>query len=400
MATRWEQALGALAGEKATCRPLLLLADNLSVETARQLDEIEAPADPDQVTASVYYDAPAGNFDAAEIERHLIAFAKRSGISFFQGRGIASYVLAESTKSGSLVASVGDEVALLGGVGALTLSIDESQALELLRTGTFETVVPQTIHVALAGCLPQDTCAKDAWLTMAKTLAPKIEGRAVELVGETVSTLSRKDAEDLCLIMRRAGAHSCVCETELAPLGSDKVVDLTFDLADAAPQAIEPGSFSQVKALEDIVGTQVDACFIGGRTGGAIEDLRVAREVLAGHDIPLAVRVCVAPATNEVFSQAIEEGIIEDLIDAGAQILNAGTDSCCTTSKGVVGAGETLFATSVWNEPGCAGSPEAQVYLGSTQAVAAAALTGSIALPASHQVHRDGVTSAPAAKEA
>ena len=95
MATRWEQALGALAGEKATCRPLLLLADNLSVETARQLDEIEAPADPDQVTASVYYDAPAGNFDAAEIEHHLIAFAKRSGISFFQGRGIASYVLAE-----------------------------------------------------------------------------------------------------------------------------------------------------------------------------------------------------------------------------------------------------------------------------------------------------------------
>ncbi len=367
----WEQALGAPAGEEVPCEPKLLLADNMSVETAHELDAIE-PANPAGIVASVYYDAPAGNFDAAEIQKHQIAFAKRTGVRFFQGEGIASYILASEVKPLELIASVGDEVALLGAEGACTITLTEQQMLDVLRTGKVVVKVPETVYVRLAGELPEGACWKDACYALCRSLAEQFAGKAVELVGEQVAALTESQLQDLCLAVRRAGAFACLAAGDSA----DDAV--TFDLSAVVPMAIAPGAFSNIVALDDVIGTHLDGCFIGGRTGGSIEDMRIARDIIAGKRIPLPLRLCIAPATNQVFSQAIDEGIIEDFIDAGAQILNAGTDSCCTTSKGVMGAGEVLFATSIWNEPGCAGDKDSEVYLGSTAAVAASALAGKI----------------------
>lgn len=87
----------------------------------------------------------------------------------------------------------------------------------------------------------------------------------------------------------------------------------------------------------------------------------------------------MAPSTNEVFLQAIEEGLIQQFIDCGAQILNAGCASCRTTSKGVLGSKEVMLATSMYNTEGCNGMKDSSVYLADTKTVAKSALVGKIA---------------------
>lgn len=94
-----------------------------------------------------------------------------------------------------------------------------------------------------------------------------------------------------------------------------------------------PGAIHQSQPTAELKGTPLSACFIGGCTGGSIEDLRTAAAILKGKRIPINMRLSIGPQTNEVYKQAISEGLIQTFIDSGAQILSTGCASCVTTSK-------------------------------------------------------------------
>jgi 3-isopropylmalate/(R)-2-methylmalate dehydratase large subunit len=153
---------------------------------------------------------------------------------------------------------------------------------------------------------------------------------------------------------------------------------IEYDVSSTRPIVTLPGSLYQSKKVEELKGVAINAAFIGGCMGGRIEDVRIAADILKGKRIKLGVRLMVGFASNAVYLQAAEEGLIDIFMDSGAQVTNPGCGSCQTTSIGVVGDGEVLITTGSHNHPGCAGTEDSSVYIASAATVATAALNGYI----------------------
>jgi len=129
------------------------------------------------------------------------------------------------------------------------------------------------------------------------------------------------------------------------------------------------------------LGVSVQQAFLGSCTNGRIEDLREAATILSGHTIHPDVRMIVSPASQEVIKQAIDEGILKILIEAGAEVTSPSCGACVGSHQGLLAPGETCISSSNRNFRGRMGSPEANIYLASPASVAAAALTGKITDP-------------------
>jgi homoaconitase/3-isopropylmalate dehydratase large subunit len=156
---------------------------------------------------------------------------------------------------------------------------------------------------------------------------------------------------------------------------------LTFDVSDLAPQIARPHTVDNVVPVTEIEGLRIDQALIGTCTNGRLEDLQAAAELLRGKHIAPHVRLLVLPASREVFLEAIEEGIITDLVLAGATVLNPGCGPCLGAHEGCMAPGERTLSTANRNFRGRMGSREAEIYLASPATVAASALAGHIADP-------------------
>ena len=173
--------------------------------------------------------------------------------------------------------------------------------------------------------------------------------------------------------------------TDIAELHPDAdacyLKTLHFDASILLPQVSRPHMPDQVTSIETVVGTKVDVAFIGTCVNGRLEDLHAAASVLEGKEVPPSVRLMVAPASREVFLQAMMDGTAETLIRAGATFLPSGCGPCVGTHNGVPGPNETAISTGNRNFKGRMGNPNASVYLASPMTVAASALAGRIVHP-------------------
>jgi len=131
--------------------------------------------------------------------------------------------------------------------------------------------------------------------------------------------------------------------------------------------------------IDELIGTKIDAAFIGSCTNSRLEDLRSAAEVLRGQK--LAVRLIIAPASKAVFDTALADGTIQTLTDAGAVFITSGCGPCVGTHLGVPGDGETVISSTNRNFQGRMGNPKSNIYLASPAVVAAAAMAGEIVDP-------------------
>jgi 3-isopropylmalate/(R)-2-methylmalate dehydratase large subunit len=136
-----------------------------------------------------------------------------------------------------------------------------------------------------------------------------------------------------------------------------------------------------VKLVANAAGQRIDIAEIGASTGGRLEDLRMAAKILKGKKVHPEVRFQVVPLTREIFKQALKEGLVEVLHDAGANFFPAGSGSNQATNMGALAAGQTMICTLPRNFPGRHGSKDAKVYLASAYTVAASAIKGEIADP-------------------
>ena len=139
-----------------------------------------------------------------------------------------------------------------------------------------------------------------------------------------------------------------------------------------------------VHPLEKFIGIPIDQAFLGTCTGGRAEDLAVAAKILKGKRIHRGTRFIVVPASRGVLLEAIEKGIMQTLIEAGATFVTPGCAACLGTHEGILAPGETCITASSRNFPGRMGSTEARIYVGSPASVAAAALEGKIVDPAGY----------------
>jgi homoaconitase/3-isopropylmalate dehydratase large subunit len=184
--------------------------------------------------------------------------------------------------------------------------------------------------------------------------------------------------------------HRVKTSTDFAHLKSDKDAQyertVEFDVSKMEPQIACPSSVDNVKPISEIGDVPIDQAFIGSCTNGRLEDLQLAAQIMKGKKIKDGVRVLVIPASQEIYKQALADGLVEIFTEAGAIFCGSACGPCLGGHIGLLAAGETCVSTSNRNFIGRMGSTQASVYLASPAVVAASALTGKITSPLTLEV--------------
>ena len=224
---------------------------------------------------------------------------------------------------------------------------------------------------------------------------------SAEFTGPTIKDMSIAGRMTLCNMAVEMGAKNGIIEPDettrkflegrvktlpdFEALKSDKdaVYERTveFDVSKMEPQIACPSSVDNVKPVSEVGNVPIEQAFIGSCTNGRIEDLRLAAQVMKGKQVKDGVRALVIPASQEVYKQALNEGLMEIFTDAGAIVCGSACGPCLGGHIGLLAAGETCVSTSNRNFIGRMGSTQASVYLASPATVAASAVTGKITDP-------------------
>jgi len=287
-----------------------------------------------------------------------------------------------------------------GAFGAYMFGVGSTEMLGVVVTGEIWLRVPETIAMWWDGRLPAGVTAKDMMLHMLGRFGMN-GGRyqAVEFCGPAVGALSMQERMTLSNMSAELGAQVGLIAPDqttadflaragapaidTTPWFSDEGADCTrhrFDASVLEPQVAAPHSPANAHGVSRFAETPIDVAYIGACTGAKLEDLRAAAQVLRGHRIPSSVRLIVAPASLQDQQQAREEGVLQALLDAGAELFPTACGACSGYGD-PMGDDITVISTTARNFKGRMGSASAQVYLGSPYTVAAAALRGRVTDP-------------------
>jgi len=350
------------------------------------------------------HQVPAESVMAAELHKKLRSFAKEQGIRFYDvGRGgICHQVMPEKghVVPGTVMVGADSHTCTYGAFGAFATGIGSTEAAAVFATGKIWLKVPETIRMNVEGKFKHYVTPKDLILSLiGKVRADGATYKAVEFTGSTIRSMSMAGRMTLCNMVVEMGAKNGIVEPDettskflegrldqpFEALESDvdasyeRVIE--FDVASLEPTVACPASVDNVKPASELNNVTVEQAFIGSCTNGRIEDLRLAAEVLKGKTVKDGVRALVIPASQEVYRQAVEEGLVEIFTDAGAMVCGSACGPCLGGHIGLLAAGETCVSTSNRNFIGRMGSTQANVYLASPATVAASALTGRITDP-------------------
>ena len=291
-----------------------------------------------------------------------------------------------------------------GAFGAYMFGIGSTEMLGVVVTGEIWLRVPRTIRMQWDGKLAPGVVAKDMMLHMlgrfgmngGQYQAIEFCGTAVQALGMAERmTLSNMSAElgsqvgliapDDTTLQWLAGTGAPAVDiaglyTDADAAASDACETHRFDARVLAPMVAAPHSPANAGPVQDFSGTRIDVAYIGACTGAKLEDLRAAAQVLRGHRVAAGVKLMVAPASIQDQEAARSEGVLQTLVDAGAQLFATSCGACA-------GYGETLaenanvISSTARNFKGRMGPASTQVYLASPYTVAASALQGRIADP-------------------
>ncbi len=355
----------------------IIINDGVSHKAEDMVNEEKGLKNKDNITVILDHDIPAGSFDSAFIQKKLIDFSKKYDLDFIQSAGTTyEIMLNDYVKKGTVAAVCGGHHGTFGVNKALGFKLTVEEMANLLMEGSITIKVPECINMVLNGSFPEGVTARDFCLSVISQFGEDaFKGYIVEVTGPAVENLSRTDKISICSLMSRTGAESVIMETES---DGDYNKIISYDLNNTKAVVSLPGDIYSTKTVDEMKGTKISAGFIGACTGGHIDDLRLAASILKGKRIKLGFRLLIGSVSNEVFLQAMDEGLIDIFLDFGAQVTNPGCGSCKTTSIGVVGDGESLITTGSYNFAGCAGTKDSSVYLASVETVAKTAISGII----------------------
>ncbi len=370
----WQELCSRSAGD--VCQLAVdycIITDREHTELITAVQEL-ALQDKNKVLVTIDHDTPNSTIEVGANQRQLINWAVKEGLSMEKCRGVGYLRYIEHyAQPGQLVVGTGTHVAGLGAAGVLGLTVTDAALLDVLKTGTLTVTVPQVLTVAIEGALAESVMTQDAALLLVQALEKAgVRGKLV-LLQDSDSTLSLDQRYDLCHLMQAAGVLSA------AFMDTAATADVVFSLDDVRPVTALPGALENVRALADMQGIKVNEVFLGGCRGGKLEDLRAAADVLRGQKVAYRVRLLVAPATSDIYIQALREGLIDVFLDCGAVVMNQGCSACWGKAQGTLDKGEVMVSTGSYNYAGCCGDKEASVYLVSPVSAAKAAVTGVLA---------------------
>ncbi len=361
--------------------------------------------DKNKVTMVMDHFAPNKDIKAATQCKQCRDFCGEHSITHFYdvgNMGIEHALLPEKglVAPGDCIIGADSHTCTYGALGAFSTGVGSTDMCAGMAKGKAWFKVPSAIKFNITGKLPKYSAAKDVILHIIGMIG--VDGalyRSMEFSGDGLKNLTMEDRLCMANMAIEAGAKNgifAVDEVTLeyvkgrvdreykvfeadADAEYDEVYDI--DLSQIKPTVAFPHLPENAKTFDEIGDVKIDQSVIGSCTNGRIEDLRAAAEILKGRKVAKNVRCIVIPATQAVYMQAMEEGLLKIFIEAGCAVSTPTCGPCLGGYMGILAKGERSIATTNRNFVGRMGHPESEVYLASPYVAAASAVTGKISQP-------------------
>lgn len=361
--------------------------------------------DKDKIALVPDHFTPNKDIKSAENCRCMRDFAREHDITnYFEigEMGIEHALLPEKglVVAGEAVIGADSHTCTYGALGAFSTGVGSTDMAAGMAIGKAWFKVPSAIKFVLTGKPAKWVSGKDIILHIIGRIG--VDGalyKSMEFTGDGIGNLSMDDRFTMANMAIEAGAkngifpvddltiqymkeHS-VKEYQIYESDEDALYDETYeiDLSSLKPTVAFPHLPENTRTIDKVGDIPIDQVVIGSCTNGRLDDLRIAAGVLKGRKVAKGLRVIIFPATQSIYLQAMEEGLIADFIKAGAVVSTPTCGPCLGGHMGVLAAGERAVATTNRNFVGRMGHVESEVYLASPAVAAASAVTGRISSP-------------------
>lgn len=370
----------------------VMVVDSIAQSVLRILRDLDStPRFPERVSFVLDHVAPASSVSVAEAQLEARRYASEHGCVFFEvGRGICHQVLVEEgiAVPGRIILGSDSHSTTYGAVAAFGTGMGASDIAMAIASGKTWLRVPESIRVDLTGALREGVTAKDVALNVVGLLGAdgatyaslEFHGADNWTVGQrmTLANLSVEAGAKVGLVVPVGAEMSGYDRPEWVypEPGAHYSRTVRVILDDVEPTVAAPNQVENTHPAASLAGVRVDQVFIGTCTNGRLDDLHQAASVLRGRKIAPWVRLLVIPASSVVLEEAMADGTLLALIQAGATLGTPGCGPCMGRHQGVLAPGEVCVSTSNRNFVGRMGASDSQVYLASPFVAAASAATG------------------------
>ena len=392
-----------VAGEIVTVSPDIVLSHDNTAAISKKFLQIGVKTvnHPEKIVIILDHCIPAASEKYASNHKIIREFVEEQDIeNFFDiNVGVCHQVLPEKgyVLPGTLVLGADSHTTTHGAFGAFATGIGRSEVASIWANDKIWLKVPETIKIEVSGKLPIGLYPKDIILHIIGNLgADGVLYKSVEFTGNIIKEMDISGRMTLCNMSVEMGAKNAYVEPdektvqwlssrtkrkyEIVKSDPDAVYEkvIKYQVNELEPQIACPHTVDNVKPVSEVIGTKINQALIGTCTNGRINDLKIASEILKYKTIFKNTRLLVFPASMEVYTEAMELGILKELVKSGAVIMNPGCGPCLGAHEGALAPGEICLSTANRNFKGRMGCKDAEVYLASPATVAASALSGEI----------------------
>jgi homoaconitate hydratase family protein/3-isopropylmalate dehydratase small subunit len=342
---------------------------------------------------------PTGSDQKYAVNQHACRlFAREHGIKVYDiDAGIGTHILIDKgyVYPGSTVVSTDSHANILGAIGAFGQGMGDMDIAAAWHNGKVWFKVPSSVKINFEGKVPDNVSSKDIILNLLKIFgANSLLGYSIEIYGPSVDNLDLDDRITISSMATEMGAIiilfpptkaiidycSTLSKTKFEPFYADDNANyektFTIDVTAFKPMASRPGEPHNTVNVSEVSGVKIDSAFIGSCTNGRMNDMRKAADILKIRKVAPGVVLKIVPATDEIWKQCLNEGLIDIFKKAGALVSNAGCAGCAAGQVGQNGLGEITISTGNRNFSGKQG--KGNMYLASPEVVAASAVAGCI----------------------
>ncbi len=394
------------AGDEVRARPDFVIAYDFPGYTDvifRQMKDefgIDRVDDPKRFVMFIDHMVPAVTPQEEDLHQNTRDWGRANDVPVVERKGIGHQVASELgyATPGAFAVHFDGHISQLGTFGTLAIGV-RRHLLEAFVKDSIKIKVPQTTRVDLVGRLQPGVMARDVFHHIVRVLGPaSCRFQVLELGGSAMAHLGIESRQTITCLAMFTGAITAIINPDevtlpyalsrarlpLDPVSSDDdavyAARHTIDISDLEPVVVVPPSPANTRDLAQLVGTEVQVGYLGSCASGRLEDLRAAAQVLRGRQVRPGFQLHVVPTSQEIMQKAAEEGLLTDLIAAGAFVTSPSCDYCFGR-MGVMTAGQRAVSTGTLNVRGRMGSPDSEIYIVNAAAVAAAAIEGRIADP-------------------
>ena len=367
--------------------------------------KVDGVFDKDKIALVMDHFAPNKDIKSAQHCKCVREFACNHEISnyFDVGEmGIEHALLPEQglTVAGDVIIGADSHTCTYGALGAFSTGVGSTDMAAGMATGQAWFKVPSAIRFNIVGKPAKWISGKDVILHIIGMIG--VDGalyRSMEFVGEGIRYLTMDDRFTIANMAIEAGGKNGIFPVDdltraymkehskrpfveyTADEDAEYDEEYTIDLSTLKPTVAFPHLPENTRTIDEVGDVKIDQVVIGSCTNGRMDDLRIAASILKGKKVAKGLRVIVIPATQKIYLQAMEEGLLRTFIESGAIVSTPTCGPCLGGYMGVLAEGERCVSTTNRNFVGRMGHVESEVYLASPAVAAASAITGKISGP-------------------